>query len=98
VERFVAGVAASAAAGALVTLAGSGRSFPATATGTLLEQLERAGERPAYGCRIGICHTCRCRKRAGTVQNVLTGAVSSAPDEDIQLCISVPRSDVELGL
>ena len=98
VERFVAGVASAAAAGALVTLARSRRSFSATATGTLLEQLERAGERPAYGCRIGICHTCRCRKRAGTVKNVLTGALSSAPNEDIQLCISVPCSDVELGL
>ncbi|HKA91215.1 MAG TPA: 2Fe-2S iron-sulfur cluster-binding protein [Haliangiales bacterium] len=98
VERFGAGAAPAAAAGAMVTLARSGRSFPATASGSLLEQLERAGERPAYGCRIGICHTCRCRKRAGTVKNVLTGALSSATDEDIQLCISVPCSDVELGL
>jgi ferredoxin-NADP reductase len=83
--------------GARISLTESGRSFPA-ASGTLLEQLERAGERPAYGCRAGICRTCRCRKRTGTVENIVTGAVSSEADEDIQLCISVPRSDVELGL
>ncbi len=76
----------------------SGRAIAATTAGTLLEQLERAGERPPHGCRIGICHTCRCRKRTGTVRNLLTGAVSSEEDEEIQLCISVPCSDVELHL
>jgi ferredoxin len=64
----------------------------------LLEQLERAGERPRFGCRMGICQTCKCRKLAGRVENLLTRAVSSAPDEDIQPCISVARSDVELRL
>ncbi|MGB5695427.1 MAG: 2Fe-2S iron-sulfur cluster-binding protein, partial [Polyangiales bacterium] len=66
--------------------------------GSLLEQLERAGERPAHGCRIGICRTCKCRKQSGTVQNLVTGEVSSEPDQEIQLCISVPRSDLELDL
>jgi ferredoxin-NADP reductase len=80
-----------------VTLARSGRTFTAR-SGTLLEELERAGERPASGCRMGVCQTCKCRKRSGTVENLLTGAVSSAPDEDIQPCISIARSDLELGL
>jgi len=80
-----------------VTLTRSGRRFTA-ASGTLLEQLERAGERPRFGCRMGICQTCKCRKRTGCVLNLLTGAVSSEPDEDIQPCISVPRSDLELCL
>jgi ferredoxin-NADP reductase len=81
-----------------VKLAGSGRAFAASSTGTLLEQLERNGEKPAYGCRIGVCHTCKCRKVSGSVQNLITGELSSTPEEDIQLCISVPRSDLELGL
>ena len=80
-----------------VTLSNSGRSFTAP-PGTLLEQLERAGERPRFGCRMGICQTCRCRKLSGCVENLLTSAVSSEPDEDIQPCISLARSDVELGL
>jgi ferredoxin-NADP reductase len=80
-----------------VRLTRSRRSF-AAGSGTLLEQLERAGERPPFGCRMGICKTCRCRKATGAVENVLTGAVSSAADEDIQPCISIARSDLELCL
>jgi ferredoxin-NADP reductase len=100
-ERFVAAPpppVITPGAGARITLARSGRTVPVAASDTLLAELERAGERPAYGCRMGICQTCKCRKQSGTVENVRTGAVSSAPDEDIQLCISVARSDVTLGL
>jgi ferredoxin len=85
-------------AGVGVRLARSERRVTAAGEGALLEQLERAGERPANGCRIGICHTCTCRKHSGTVENLLTGEVSSEPDQDIQLCISVPRSDLDLDL
>jgi ferredoxin len=81
-----------------VRLAASARTVAAAGPGTLLEQLERAGERPAYGCRIGICQTCKCRKQSGVVENLRTGAISSDPDEDIQLCISRARSDLELAL
>jgi ferredoxin-NADP reductase len=80
-----------------ISLTRSARRFTAT-SGTLLEQLERAGERPSFGCRMGICQTCKCRKRAGCVENALTGAISSEPDEEIQPCISIARSDLELCL
>jgi ferredoxin-NADP reductase len=66
--------------------------------GTLLEQAEAAGLSPEFGCRMGICHTCTCRKSAGAVRNVLTGDVSEEEDEDIQLCISVPTGDVALEI
>jgi stearoyl-CoA 9-desaturase NADPH oxidoreductase len=99
-ERFGAPPVAVPAAGAPVAirLTASARSVAASGPGTLLEQLERAGERPASGCRIGICQTCKCRKHRGVVENLRTGAISSDPDEDIQLCISRARSDLELGL
>ncbi|HSN83274.1 MAG TPA: ferredoxin reductase [Polyangiales bacterium] len=84
--------------GVQVRLARSERNVVAEGEGSLLEQLERAGERPVHGCRIGICHTCKCRKQSGTVQNLVTGEVSGEPDQEIQLCISVPRSDLELDL
>jgi len=70
----------------------------AVGTGTLLEQAESAGLAPQFGCRMGICHTCTCRKAAGAVRNVLTGQVSEAPDEDIKLCVSVPAGDVALEI
>ncbi len=97
-ERFAAPVPRAAGASVQVSLIRSGKTLAISGQGSLLQQLEAAGERPGYGCRMGICHTCRCRKQSGTVENLLTGAVSSTPDEDIQLCISVPRSDLELGL
>jgi stearoyl-CoA 9-desaturase NADPH oxidoreductase len=66
--------------------------------GTLLEQAEAAGLSPDFGCRMGICHTCTCRKAAGAVRNIRTGEVSEEEDEDIQLCVSVPAGDVALEL
>lgn len=99
-ERFVATPAPAPRAGGpvRVTLTRSRRSFVTSGSGTLLEQLERAGERPRSGCRMGICQTCRCRKRSGIVENLLTGAASGEPEQDIQPCISLPRSDVEVCL
>ena len=66
--------------------------------GTLLEQAEAAGLSPEFGCRMGICHTCTCRKAAGAVRNLRTGEVSVQENEDIQLCISAPAGDVALEL
>ena len=100
-ERFVPPPAVIGVGGpvnARVTLLRSGRTFASDGTTPLLEESERAGAAPASGCRMGICHTCKCRKASGTVQNLLTGEISSEPDEDIQLCVSVARSDVELAV
>jgi ferredoxin-NADP reductase len=81
-----------------VALVRSGTQIIASGPGPLLAQLERAGQRPVHGCRIGICNTCRCRKLRGSVEDAATGAVSSEPDQEIRLCISIARSDLELAL
>ena len=65
---------------------------------SLLEQAEGAGLAPETGCRMGICHTCTCRKTAGTVRNLATGDVSSAEEEEIQICVSAPLGDVVVEL
>lgn len=65
---------------------------------SLLEQAESAGLTPQNGCRMGICHTCTRRKTTGTVRNLITGAVSTQPDDDVQICVSVPVGDVGLSL
>jgi ferredoxin-NADP reductase len=77
-------------AGSGVEVSNSGES--------LLAQAEAAGLTPEYGCRMGICHTCTCRKRAGTHKNLLTGEVSSSPDEEIQLCVSAALGDLTVEL
>ena len=64
----------------------------------LLEQAEDAGLDPAHGCRMGICNTCSCRKTAGTVRNLLTGEVSTAGEQQIRICVSLPLGDVTIGL
>ena len=64
----------------------------------LLEQAEAAGLTPKSGCRMGICHTCTCRKLEGAVRDVRTGEVSTAPDELIQICVNAPVGDVTLDI
>jgi stearoyl-CoA 9-desaturase NADPH oxidoreductase len=80
-----------------VDFARSGARVPSDGA-PLLDQAERAGLFPQFGCRMGICRICTCRKTAGSVRNVLSGEVSGAEEEDIQICVSVPVGDVELAL
>jgi ferredoxin-NADP reductase len=65
---------------------------------TLLEQAEAAGLDPEYGCRMGICFTCTKVKTAGCTRNVLTGELHAEPEQEIQLCVSVPVGDVAIDL
>lgn len=98
-ESFVppAVTAASSPAGGRITFADSGIDVVDDGR-SLLEQAESAGLTPENGCRMGICHTCTRRKVCGTVRSLTTGAVSTAPDEDIQICVSVPVGDVDISL
>ena len=79
-----------------VALLRSGVHFVAEGRTSLLVQAEAAGARPKSGCRMGICHSCTCTKRSGTVVNLLTGRVSSEPNEAVQLCVSAALGPVEL--
>lgn len=85
------------ASGGSVTFADSGVNV--TDDGRpLLEQAETAGLTPESGCRMGICHSCTRRKTRGAVKNLITGAVSSAEEEDVQICVSVAVGDVDIAL
>jgi ferredoxin-NADP reductase len=84
--------------GAEVTASRSGARFSASAGQSLLEAAEAAGLRPQHGCRMGICHTCVCRRTSGTTVDLRDGRVSSEPGEMIQLCVSAPRTAVTLDL
>lgn len=99
VERFTLATPAphTHPASGTVRFGASGLTVPNDGR-TLLEQAEGAGLRPEHGCRMGICHTCVTRKRAGSVRNAISGAVTSEQDEPIQLCICTPCGDVELDL
>ncbi len=81
-----------------VQLRRSNTTVDAHTNAPLLHQLEAAGRRPAHGCRMGICNTCRCRKLSGVVVDSRTGQHSGDGEEDIRICVSVPSTDVTLDL
>ncbi len=100
-ERFVAYAplpASKPGTPVQVRFAASQQGFTTRSAAPLLVQAEQAGLAPKHGCRIGICRSCQCVKTSGTVENLQTGEVSSAPDELIRLCITAARSDVTLDL
>jgi ferredoxin-NADP reductase len=67
----------------------------------ILEQAEAAGLTPAHGCRMGICHTCTRSLTCGTVRDLVTGDVTTAPAESnvaIRICVSAPVGDAHIDL
>ena len=68
------------------------------ATDNLLESAEKAGLKPAHGCRMGICNTCSCTKVQGAVRNVLTDEIDAQSNTQIKLCISQAISPVVINL
>ncbi|MGZ4436746.1 MAG: ferredoxin reductase [Nocardioidaceae bacterium] len=90
-------IAVDGSAGGTVSFTRSGATA-ANDGAPLLAQAEAAGLAPTYGCRMGICFSCTARKTEGTVRNVVTGAESSLPDEDIQICVSAPVGDCAIDL
>ncbi|MHB8491823.1 MAG: ferredoxin reductase [Solirubrobacteraceae bacterium] len=84
-------------ASGLVSFTRSARQAPNNGL-ALLEQAEDAGLTPEHGCRMGICNTCSTRKSSGIVRNIVTGETSSASEERIRICVSVPLGDVALEL
>lgn len=97
-ESFGVGALAADDAAAEVRCATSERVFTTDGTTSLLVAAERAGLRPRYGCRMGICHTCTCVLRAGAVENLRTGEIVREPGARVQLCIGRARGDVTLDL
>jgi ferredoxin-NADP reductase len=87
----------SGVAGGAITFECSGRSVTNDG-GVLLDQAEAAGLRPSSGCRMGICFSCVATKREGTVRNVLTGEVSSLPDDQIRICVSAADGDCTIDI
>ncbi len=64
----------------------------------ILHQALKAGIKPVHGCRRGLCHQCSAKKTKGVVKNIKTGERSLNDEEMIQMCLSVPLSDVDVEL
>jgi ferredoxin-NADP reductase len=59
---------------------------------------ENAGAELPYGCRMGICHSCVGRLRAGRVRDLRTGRVHGQPGELLRTCINAPEGAIEIEL
>lgn len=81
-----------------VQLRRSGRTVKVPSGVPLLEALEAAGERPAYGCRMGICNTCACGKDQGATRNLNDGELDGDASSALKLCINAAQSDLVLDL
>lgn len=81
-----------------VTLEKSGKTLELPRGASLLEALEAQGVKPKHGCRLGICNTCACAKRAGATRNLHDGSVQHEPTQALRLCISSAASDLTLDL
>ncbi|MDD9349037.1 FAD-binding oxidoreductase [Mumia sp.] len=65
---------------------------------TILEQAEKAGLTPDFGCRMGVCNTCAIKKNHGAVRHVISGEVTANTDETVKICVQVPVGDVNVAL
>lgn len=79
------------------TFARSQIEVPSDPDRPLLEVAEAAGLAPAFGCRMGICHTCTTRLDEGCVTDLRDGRISEAGSH-VQICVSAAIDDVSLDL
>lgn len=64
----------------------------------ILDAGEQAGLNLAYGCRIGICHTCVGTLKSGKLRDLRSGDVTEPIGADVRICINTAEGDVELEL
>lgn len=65
---------------------------------TILELLENNGQQPTYGCRMGICNQCSCKKVSGVVFNHHDNNISGTGEEYIKICSTIPMGDIKIEL
>ncbi len=84
--------------GGTITFSVSGVEAVSDGATPILAAGEEAGARLPYGCRMGICHTCVGRLRAGRVRDLRTGEVSGAEGETIRTCVHAPEGAITVDL
>lgn len=64
----------------------------------ILDAGENEGLELAYGCRMGVCHTCVGTLCSGTLRDMRNGEVYGDAGESVRICISAAEGDVEIDL
>ncbi|HEX5678005.1 MAG TPA: ferredoxin reductase [Alcanivorax sp.] len=96
-ERFKAATVVAGEGGRL-HFARTGGQAEAAAGVSLLEAAEQAGLKPKHGCRMGICHTCKCRVAKGRVRDLQSGESRELNNQEVRICVHAAEGDVELDL
>lgn len=81
-----------------VELARTGTTLTLPRGVSLLTALEDAGVRPKAGCRMGLCNTCACGKRAGTTRHLFDGIDDAEPASALRICVNAAHTDLVLDL
>jgi len=99
-ERFQPKIGGNAGEGegGKVTFLDSDTTAECDGNTPILEAGEQAGLNLAYGCRIGICHTCVGTLKSGKVRDLRSGDVTEPTDQDVRICIHTAEGDIELEL
>jgi stearoyl-CoA 9-desaturase NADPH oxidoreductase len=99
-ERFQPKIGGNAGAGegGTVTFLDSDETVECDGGTPILEAGEQAGLELAFGCRIGICHTCTGTVKSGKVRDLRSGEVSEPTGGDVRICIHAAEGDVEIEL
>jgi stearoyl-CoA 9-desaturase NADPH oxidoreductase len=85
-------------AGGTIRFCASGVEGASDGSKPILQAGEEAGAELPFGCRMGICHTCTGRLRAGHVRDLRTGRVHGSQGEVVQTCINAPEGPIEIDL
>ena len=59
---------------------------------------EQAGALLPFGCRLGICHTCKGKLRTGQVRDLRTGELHGNAGETVRTCVNAPEGPIEIEL
>ncbi|HET9877091.1 MAG TPA: ferredoxin reductase [Mycobacterium sp.] len=99
-ERFQPKIGGNAGAGegGEVTFLQSDTTAECDGGTSILAAGEQAGLNLAYGCRIGICHTCVGTLKSGKLRDLRSGEVTEPIGQDVRICINTAEGDVELEL
>ncbi len=99
-ERFQPKIGgdANAGEGGTVRFLDSEKTVECDGSTSILETGEKAGLNLAYGCRIGICHTCVGTLKSGKLRDLRSGDVIQPTEQDVRICINTAEGDVELAL
>ncbi|MGH8559353.1 MAG: fatty acid desaturase, partial [Methylococcales bacterium] len=76
----------------------SKRTVKASTSESILASAELNGLSPQFGCRRGICHTCKVTKNSGRVLDNNTGIESGNGRELIRICVNSPLTDLCIEL